>query len=496
MSLQAGDKLGPYEILACLGAGGMGEVYTARDTRLDRLVAVKVSKQQFSERFEREARAIASLNHPNICQVYDVGPDFLVIEYLEGETLAARLAKGALPLDQTLGIGMQIADALNTAHRKAIVHRDLKPANIMLTKSGAKLLDFGLARIEQNRPASDETLTMAMTTPGTVLGTFQYMAPEQLEAKETDARTDVFAFGAVLYEMLTGRKAFEGKSQASLIAAILEREPAPATTIQPLTPPALEHALKRCLAKDPDSRWQTARDVKAELEWVVSGTEVQQQSKSPPTLLPWIAAAVATLAFLVVAWLHFLEPQPPIAAVRFTISPPEGTRISPGPPWGSPLAVSPDGRRLVFVAIGKDGIRRLWVRVLDVLAAQVLPGTEDASAPFWSPDSERVGFFAGNRLKRVAVSGGEAQTLCQCQTGGGGGTWSKNNVILFSPALAGESGLLRISASGGTPVQVTMLDAARNRTLVQCLPNHDRILGIIFDKEYFNSAHTVRDGPP
>jgi serine/threonine protein kinase len=286
MALTNGTKLGPYEIVAPLGAGGMGEVYRARDTRLDRTVAVKVMPQHLAatpearQRFEREARAVSALNHPHICTLHDVGSqdgtEYLVMEYLEGETLAARLEKGSLPLEQVLKLGVEISDALDKAHRQGIIHRDLKPGNIMLTKSGAKLLDFGLAKAAVPQ-STGVTLTAAVTrtTPvtqqGTIVGTFQYMSPEQVEGKEVDARSDIFSFGSVLYEMLTGQRAFQGKSQLSVASAILEKDPEPISTLQPMTPPMLERAVKRCLAKEPDDRWQTARDLLLELKWITDG---------------------------------------------------------------------------------------------------------------------------------------------------------------------------------------------------------------------------------
>jgi len=282
MSLLPSSRLGPYEIVSAIGAGGLGEVYRARDTRLDRTVAIKIlpthlsSNTQARERFDREAKAISSLSHPHICPLYDVGHqdgiDFLVMEYLEGDTLSQRLKKGPLPPDQILQYAIQITDALDTAHRHGVIHRDLKPGNIMLTKTGAKLLDFGLAKVQASEAAAGMTQLPTQTTPltaeGTILGTMQYMAPEQLEGKEADARTDIFALGAVLYEMATGRRAFEGKSRASLIAAILERNPPPVSTVQPLTSPALDHVVRTCLAKDPDARWQIAHDILIELKWI------------------------------------------------------------------------------------------------------------------------------------------------------------------------------------------------------------------------------------
>src|ERR1700680_701739 len=286
MAILPGRRLGPYEILSAIGAGGMGEVYKARDTRLERIVAIKVlpthlaDRAELRERFEREAKTIASLNHSHICTLYDTGHqddiDFLVMEYIDGETLAQRLQKGALPIQQVLQYAIEISDALDKAHRKGITHRDLKPGNIMLIKSGTKLLDFGLAKLKQEAiPAIPEsqlpTMKSAITGEGTVLGTLQYMAPEQVEAKEVDARTDIFAFGAVVYEMATGKKAFEGKTSASVMAKILEAEPPSMASLQPMTPPALDRVVKKCLAKDPDQRWQTASDLCGELRWISEG---------------------------------------------------------------------------------------------------------------------------------------------------------------------------------------------------------------------------------
>src|SRR5882724_3558895 len=319
MPLSAGTRLGPYEILSPLGAGGMGEVYRARDTRLDRTVAIKVlpghlsSNPQLRERFEREAKAISTLSHPHICSLYDIGHqdgiDYLVMEYLEGETLAHRIKKGALPTEQVVQYAIQITDALDTAHRHGVIHRDLKPGNVMLTKSGAKLLDFGLAKVRATEAAAGMTALPTQTTPltgeGTILGTLQYMAPEQLEGAEADARTDIFALGTLIYEMATGRKAFEGKSQASVIAAILEREPPPISTIQTMAPLALDHVVRTCLAKEPDARWQTAHDVLLELKWIAeAGSQAgilrpAGGRRKTRELLSWALAVVASLALLV-----------------------------------------------------------------------------------------------------------------------------------------------------------------------------------------------------
>jgi eukaryotic-like serine/threonine-protein kinase len=467
MPLMSGSKLGPYEILAPLGAGGMGEVYRARDTRLDRTVAIKVLPSRLSgdavtrERFEREAKTISNLNHSHICTVYDVGRqneiEFLVMEYLEGETLAARLERGPLPLEQLLRIGIEIADALEKAHQQGVIHRDLKPGNIMLTKSGSKLLDFGLAKPTLRSGAALTTMATAakpLTTEGAIVGTFLYMAPELFEGKEADVRSDLFAFGSVLYEMATGKRAFEGKTTASVIAAIMEREPPPVTSVQPMTPPALERVIKTCLAKDPEERFQSAHDVKLQLQWIA---EAGSQAGVPAPVVArrknrerraWIVAGVlAVIAALLAVGLILRapRPQPPI---RASISlPPRAT----APDLGF-FSISPDGRRLAFIAAPAGGQTQLWVRPLDSLAAQPLTGTEGAIYPFWSPDSGYIGFFAESKLKKIDPSGGPAQSLCDAPEGRGG-TWSRDGVIAFAPGVF--TGIFRVPAIGGTPVQLT-----------------------------------------
>lgn len=463
MPLSMGEKLGPYEILSAIGAGGMGEVYKARDTRLSRMVAIKVlpehlaSNAEARQRFEREAQAVSSLNHPHICTLYDVGrqdgSDYLVMEYLEGETLAARLRKGPLPAPQALEYGVQITMALAEAHKQDVFHRDLKPGNIMLTKTGAKLLDFGLAKLARAEaaPGADQpTVSADLTAKGTLLGTLPYMAPEQLEGKEADARSDIFAFGAVIYEMLAGRRAFEGKSQASVMAAILEHDPPPISTLQPLTPPALDRVTKTCLAKDPDDRWQTARDLKRELGWIASAPESGSPAPASFTAasrygsLPWIAAAVALIALAIPAARHLRETPPPETRVDI---------VTPATDSPTSFALSPDGRKIVFGAWG-DGASRLWLRSLATTAAQPLAGTEGATVPFWSPDSRSIGFFAGNALKRLDLGGGAPQTLAPA-VAGRGGTWNAEGVIVFAPSLS--TPLMRVSATGGTAVAVTTL---------------------------------------
>ena len=380
-----------------VGAGGMGEVYKAQDTRLDRIVAIKILPPQlagdplFRERFDREARTISQLDHPHICAVYDVGQQngtaYLVMQYLEGETLADRLSKGALTLDHALRIAIEVADALDRAHRAGIVHRDLKPGNVFLTKTGAKLLDFGLAKV--NRPVLSGTgasmlpTTAQITQPGTILGTLRYMAPEQLEGKEADARTDIFAFGVVVYEMLTGKKAFDGKSQASVIAAIMSYDPPPMSTSQPLTPPPLDHLVKTCLAKDPEERWQSAADVMRQLRWCADRGAAGGTTVSPVGAigkrerLAWAAVAAVAAATATGMSLFLVDrtrPEP-AATIRFHVSPPTGTRFTLGP--AAPhMAVSPDGRRMAFMVVDRSDRRMLAVQSFDALHAQLLPGTD------------------------------------------------------------------------------------------------------------------------
>jgi len=490
MALSAGTRLGPYEVIAVVGAGGMGEVYRARDRRLDRTVAIKVlppqfaADPQFRARFDREARAISALDHPNICTVYDVGEhdglSFLVMQFLEGETLAQRLERGAAPISEALTIAIQMADALDKAHRAGLTHRDLKPGNIFLVRGGgpsrptAKLLDFGLAKHANAQAAGDlsvaPTLGAPLTGQGTIVGTLQYMAPEQLEGRSVDSRTDLFAFGAVLYETVTGRRAFEGRSQASLISAILKDDPPPIASLQPLAPPSLDRVVKKCLAKDPDYRWQTARDLLDELKWVAEtasqpgpassvahdglvsgvGSQVQPRPKGMP--LARSAAAVLFMTTVVLAAAMYVRREPLDTRVyRSSFVPP--ARLI-GFPAGR-LALSPDGQRLAFTAPSGDGRLMLWIRALDSLTASPLAGTDNAGGVFWSPDSRFVAFFADRKLKKIDVSGGPPLTLCDGEVQAPG-TWSRDDVILFTPSLA--SGLSRVAAAGGTPAPVTMID--------------------------------------
>jgi eukaryotic-like serine/threonine-protein kinase len=488
VTLQPGTRLGPYEVLSALGVGGMGEVYKARDTRLDRTVAIKILPEtlaadpQFRERFDREARAISQLDHPHICALYDLGEQagtaYLVMQYLEGETLADRLAKGALPVEQALKTAIEVGSALDQAHRAGIVHRDLKPGNVMLTKGGAKLLDFGLAKSVAPVIAG-AGLSMLPTTPpnltaqGTILGTFQYMAPEQLEGQEADARTDIFAFGAVLYEMLTGQKAFEGKSQASLIGSILKDSPPAVSTAAPLTPPLLDHIVHTCLAKDPDARWQAVRDVQRQLEWVASdgSTTVKQ---TVPRTSPRIAAGLALAAIAFVAAGVGLATlargrvaETPAPTLKLSLLPPPNATFTPFGAVGTPhFALSPDGRRIAFVVSRPGRPPLLWISSLDSSVAQELPGTDDASSPFWSPDGESVGFFARGKLKRIGLRDARPEDVANARDGHeGGGAWSTTGVILFGHASGPIS---RIRASGG-PVE-TATPASKETTVVHRWP--------------------------
>jgi Tol biopolymer transport system component/tRNA A-37 threonylcarbamoyl transferase component Bud32 len=475
MAILPGRRLGPYEILSAIGAGGMGEVYKARDTRLDRIVAIKVlpahlaDRADLRERFDREAKTIASLNHPHICTLYDTGHqdgiDYLVMEYLGGETLAQRLQKGSLPIHQVLQYAIEIADALDKAHRKGITHRDLKPGNIMLTKSGTKLLDFGLAKLKQEAAPSTPdsqlpTMKSAITGEGTILGTLQYMAPEQVEAKKVDARTDIFAFGAVVYEMATGKRAFEGKTQASLIAKILESDPAPMTLLQPMTPPALDRVVKRCLAKDPDKRWQTASDLCEELRWIAEGGS--QAALRPAAtggrarMLPrWaVGAGLACLIVAVIAVfaLLILKPTPPKPVTRTVITLPPGDRLV-GPDQPA-LALSLDGKQLAYAAI-RGVTSQIYLRSMDSQEARPIPGTEGATEPFFSPDGQWVGFFADGKLKKVSVSGGAAVTLGNAGTYFGG-SWGSQGTIAFTPQAV--SGLQQVPDAGGAPQALTRIE--------------------------------------
>ena len=483
MALTAGTKLGPYEIVAPLGAGGMGEVFSARDTRLDRTVAVKILPSHLSQdpdakqRFDREARAISSLNHPNICTLHDVGHqdgiDFLVMEYLEGQTLADRLAKGPLPPEQVLKYGRDICEGLERAHKSGVVHRDLKPGNIMLTKTGAKLMDFGLAKAMQPLATPTSGLTMTMSTPagshpltaqGTVVGTFQYMSPEQVEGKDADARSDIFALGAVLYEMLTGKHAFEGKTAASVMAAVLERDPAPVSSVQPLTPPALDRVVKTCLAKDPDERFQTAHDLNLQLRWIAEGAPTTSQAgavavRKKSSVFPLALAAAGILAGAVFAALYFSHSASPLYPIVSSISAPADTTFLFLADQAGLPTFSRDGRSLAFVATPAKDLPRLYVRPLESSEAFPLAGTEGAQSPFWSPDGRKIGFFSGGKLKAVEIQGGGVTPICDALTGRGG-SWAEDGTIIFAPGFRGP--IYRVPASGGTPMQVTQVDESKH----------------------------------
>jgi eukaryotic-like serine/threonine-protein kinase len=481
MAMLPGKRLGPYEILSAIGAGGMGEVYRARDTRLDRIVAIKVlpghlaSDPERRERFEREARTIAGLNHPHICVLHDIGRqdgiDFLVMEFLEGETLTQRLLKGPLPLEQVLQYAIEIIDALDKAHRKGITHRDLKPSNIMLTKTGTKLLDFGLAKLRKDTaPATPlsqlptATAKDAVTQKGAILGTLHYMAPEQLEAKDVDARTDIFAFGAVVYEMATGKKAFEGKSQASVITAIMSSEPSPMTMLRPMVPPAVDRLVKTCLAKDPDERWQTAADVTKNLKWNAElGSQAMLVPAAPAKGIPKLGRRALILglgAFLLVAvvvslatWNLKPSPAPPSQPVtRTLINLPPGQQLA-GLDSGPAVALSPDGTHLAYVA-RQGGTQQLYLRAMDSLEAKPIPGTEGGVNPFFSPDGQWLGFFATGKLKRVSVSGGVALTLGDAAAPRGA-SWGSQGTITFAPTAVSD--LQQVSDAGGAPQPLTRL---------------------------------------
>ena len=483
MPLVSGSKLGPYEIVGPLGAGGMGEVYRARDTRLGRDVAVKIMPNEMSadaarkQRFEREAKIISGLNHPNICVLHDVGSqdgvDYLVMECVEGETLAKRLEKGALTQEQVLKYGSQIADALDKAHRNGIVHRDLKPGNIMLTAGAVKLLDFGLAKpavVLSGATVSGLAMsTSPVTQEGTIVGTFQYMSPEQVEGKELDGRSDIFSLGAVLYEMLTGQRAFPGKSPLSVASSILEKEPVSIVSVKPLTPSSFERAIRRCLAKDPEDRWQTARDLAIELKWIAdSGSSAG--AAAPPrkvgvTSREVILAIALVLALGAATILGLLYKERPAADAHVTRTyiKPQGTSgfIFSGDQKG--FALSPDGRNIAYVAATptSDAKSVLWIRPLDSLEARMLPGTEAAAFPFWSTDSRNIGFFAGGKLKRIDSQGGPPAIICDAPDGRGG-SWNQQGDIVFSPTV--NSPIYRVSASGGPITQLTTQNSSDNET--------------------------------
>ena len=465
MTLSPGSHLGPYEILAPIGAGGMGEVYRARDTRLERTVAIKIlpahlsDKPAAKERFEREARAISLLSHPNICHLYDVGTQdgvsFLVMEFLEGETLADRLARGPLPLEQVLRCGADICEGLEKAHRTGVVHRDLKPANIMLTKSGAKLMDFGLAKPAAGAidagSSLQKTISHPLTSEGSLVGTFQYMSPEQVEGKEVDARSDIFSLGAVLYEMATAKRAFPGKSQLSGASSILEQEPDPISAVRPMMPPEMDHIVSGCLAKDRDERFQTAHDVKLQLKWIATSGSQLRPPSARSSRERWILGSLVILLLAALAAVTLRPSREAAPTTWSSILAPEGTSFAY---FAGPVAVSHDGRRLVFVATTSDGQDVVWVRALDAPTARALPGTAGASYPFWSRDDRQIGFFTAGKLKTTEAGGGPVVTLCDA-AGARGGTWNASGVILFATTWGG---IKRVPVSGATPTEITKPD--------------------------------------
>jgi eukaryotic-like serine/threonine-protein kinase len=522
VTLVPGTRLGPYEIVAPLGAGGMGEVYRARDTRLGRDVAVKVLPQHLSAnadvraRFEREAKTISSLNHPNICTLFDVGregeADYLVMELVSGETLAERLHKGALPMPDVLRIGAQIADALDRAHRAGVVHRDLKPGNIMLTKSGAKLMDFGLARAAAvGGPVSASGATMAaltqsptmaspLTAAGTIVGTFQYMSPEQLEGGEADARSDLWALGCVLYEMATGRRAFEGRSQASLITAIMGSQPAPLAQLAPMSPPALERVVTALLAKDADDRIQTAHDVKLQLGWisepgatsgvssVANAPAVRATRRGVPSIVAYTIGALGVLAAALIGWRSFSRTEPTLVT---QVPAPRDLRLLD--PW-STMALSPDGGLVVAAAVHRNEPARLWLWRLDSPDPVALPGTDGAGFVSWSRDGRAVAYtsMADKGLNRVPVAGGSPTRLADISDPRGL-SWGGRNTIVFAPAPSGP--LMRISADGGTPEPATALDAAHGEAghrFPRFLPDGEHFLFSVMPAG--PSGYTIRVG--
>jgi eukaryotic-like serine/threonine-protein kinase len=509
-ALKKGSRLGPYEIQQTLGRGGMGEVYRAKDGRLDRVVAIKVlhsgvcASEQERQRFEREARAVSRLSHPHICVVYDVGRengiDYLVMEYLEGETLTERLERSAIPVRLALEYSAQIADALALAHRQGVVHRDLKPGNIMITKSGVKLLDFGLAKLHQaaagGEPNSLLTKPLALTVEGTVVGTLQHMSPEQAEGKEADARSDIFSLGTLIYEMVTGKKAFDGGSAASVLAKILETDPPPVSTLQPVAPAALDRLVTNCLAKEPDDRWQTAHDVKLELQSILEtggagGGAIPSPYRKRDTVKLALLALVALLgigaAFLLILP-YFAQAAEDPAVMRFSFDPPANTILAS---WDEP-EVSPDGRYVAFSAGLPGSENVIWVRPIDSSGARQLAGTEGAHGLFWSPDSGSIAFFCFRdlQLKRVDVKGGLIRTIAPLQASQViGGSWNADDIILFKPGPYGP--LYQVSAKGGEPEAVTTLDQSRGEfehLWPYFLPDNRQFLHAIVSEKPENSG--------
>ena len=515
-----GTRLGPYEIVAPLGEGGMGEVYRATDTRLGRQVAIKVLSQhlvgsnEVRARFEREAKTISSLNHPYICVLHDVGregdTDFLVMELIEGESLAQRLTRGALSTPDVLKIGSQVADALDRAHRAGIVHRDLKPGNIMLTKSGAKLMDFGLARsgtvVGSASGAGGSALTQSptvaqpLTAEGTILGTYQYMAPEQLEGQEVDGRSDLWALGCVLYEMASGKRAFDGATKMSLISSIIRDTPRPLTELMPVSPPALERLVMQCLAKDRDDRWQSAGDVRRELDWIASGSSssgsgraISPTKRSPAWAPGVIGGAAIALASWAIAFGPWRAPSTSAELMRFELAAPKSLTLN----TPAEARFAPDGKSYAFTASDSSGVSHVLVRTLASREPRVVPGSEEGALPFWSPDGRQLGFFAKSKLMKVALDGSAPVALCAAPDGRGA-DWSKDGVIYFAPDKQGA--LFRVPATGGSAVPFTTIDAGaqeRGHRYPQLLPDGQHVLYVaIGNKGMITMAVSTKGGKP
>jgi Tol biopolymer transport system component len=477
-TLKPGDQLGPYKIDALIGQGGMGSVCRGTDTRLGRPVAIKVSSREFSDRFEREARAISALNHPNICTLYDVGPNYLVMELVEGETLSHALRQGPMPIEKAMQYSIQIADALDAAHARGVIHRDLKPGNIMITRNGVKVLDFGLAKLSAEKEAGlaassqSPTMTDPITRTGAVLGTLFYMAPEQVEGKEANERSDIFAFGAVMFEMLTGRRAFDGDSQNGVMAAILKDQPEPIHQWQPRVPRAFERIIKRCMEKKPADRWHSAHDLKQALELIdleASPSTASSGSAAIPAparrALLWPAMAAMVLIVAALVWtLWPRNASLPARVTRFEAALPQGVVVNPNNFY---VIASPDGTKLAFIAQGN--MAGIWVRDLDSVEARLLPGTEGAVSPVWSPDSKSIAFGMAQRLMRVNIGGGGPQVLCESVANVGSGMWTPDGEIIFGSRGTGP-GLQRVPASGGVPKLVTAVKQGFH-TLPSLLPD-------------------------
>src|SRR5947209_8237540 len=505
MSLEVGTKLGPYEVITPLGVGGMGEVFRARDTRLDRTVAIKVlnsalvATPDLKARFEREARAISSLSHPHICALFDVGAqdgvEYLVLEYLQGETIAERLQKGPLSLEQVVTIGCEVADALDKAHREGIVHRDIKPGNIMLTKTGAKLMDFGLAKPAAqsaaagmaSAPLLSAAMTMTSASPqhspltqhGSLVGTVQYMSPEQIQGSEADARSDIFALGAVLYEMATGKRAFEGKSQLSVATAILEKDPEPMQSVRPSVPEQLDHIVASCLEKDPEKRLASAHDLKLELGWVVTKPRAETRSANGRRSMA-MGVGLASLALLLLlalgwVWMHRGDGAGNSVLIRAVIPMPDKLTLDATGDTAGPAVISPNGESIAFVAHTGTGPRELYVQRLSWTEPQRLEGTDDAAFPFWSPDSRSVAFFAHSKLNKISATGGPVIAIADGPSARGG-AWGSKDILLFEPDF--QSALLQVSASGGPVKPATIMDSTKDTThrWPSFLPDGDHFL--------------------